>query len=197
MAGSETGAATAAAVLEACRAAGLMIATAESCTGGMVAAALTDVPGSSDVVERGFVTYSNAAKTELLGVPAELIARHGAVSEPVARAMADGALAASPADIAVAVTGVAGPGGGTPTKPEGLVHFACARRGRATRHARIEFGALGRGARPLGRPGPRHAGRDGGDARLILGWRPTTRGRRPAVTKRGRTPAAEGAIAPK
>jgi nicotinamide-nucleotide amidase len=121
-----------------------MVATAESCTGGMVAAALTDVPGSSDVVERGFVTYSNDAKTELLGVPAELIARHGAVSEPVARAMAEGALARSPADIAVAVTGVAGPGGGTETKPEGLVHFACARRGRPTRHGRVEFGALGR-----------------------------------------------------
>jgi nicotinamide-nucleotide amidase len=134
------------AVLEACRAAGLMVATAESCTGGMVAAALTDIPGSSDVVERGFVTYSNAAKTELLGVPGALIAAHGAVSEPVARAMAEGALAASPADLAVAVTGIAGPGGGTPTKPEGLVHFACARRGGATEHARVEFGAIGRAA---------------------------------------------------
>jgi nicotinamide-nucleotide amidase len=131
-------------VLAACRAAGLTLVTAESCTGGMVAAALTDVPGSSDVFERGFVTYSNAAKTELLGVPAELIARHGAVSEPVARAMAEGALARSPAGLAVAVTGVAGPGGGTPAKPEGLVHFACTRRGRATRHLRVEFGALGR-----------------------------------------------------
>jgi nicotinamide-nucleotide amidase len=131
-------------VLETCRAAGLILATAESCTGGMVAAALTDVPGSSAVVERGFVTYSNAAKTELLGVAADLIARHGAVSEPVARAMAEGALAASLADIAVAVTGIAGPGGGTAAKPEGLVHFACARRGRQTRHARVEFGALGR-----------------------------------------------------
>jgi nicotinamide-nucleotide amidase len=132
------------AVLDACRAAGLTLATAESCTGGMVAAALTDIPGSSDVVERGFVTYSNAAKTELLGVPAALIAAHGAVSESVARAMAEGALAASPADLAVAVTGIAGPGGGTATKPEGLVHFACARRGGATAHARIEFGAIGR-----------------------------------------------------
>jgi nicotinamide-nucleotide amidase len=143
MAGSEPGG-RAAAVLAACRAGGLTLATAESCTGGMIAAALTDVPGSSDVVERGFVTYSNAAKTDLLGVPAELIARHGAVSEPVARAMAEGALAASPADIAVAVTGIAGPGGGTAAKPEGLVHFACARRGGATRHARVEFGAIGR-----------------------------------------------------
>jgi nicotinamide-nucleotide amidase len=143
MAGSDH-AARAHAVLEACRAARLTLATAESCTGGLVTAALTDVPGSSDVVERGFVTYSNAAKAELLGVPAEMIARHGAVSEPVARAMAEGALAASPADIAVAVTGIAGPGGGTATKPEGLVHFACARRGRATRHLRVEFGAIGR-----------------------------------------------------
>ncbi len=122
-----------------------MVATAESCTGGLVAAALTDIPGSSDVVERGFVTYSNAAKTELLGVPADLIATHGAVSEPVARAMAEGALRASPADLAVAVTGIAGPGGGTPAKPEGLVHFGAARRGRATVHVRIEFGAIGRG----------------------------------------------------
>lgn len=140
MAGSER----ARAVLDACRAAGLKVATAESCTGGMVAAALTDIPGASDVVDRGFVTYSNAAKTELLGVSAELIATHGAVSEPVARAMAEGALAHSPADIAVAITGVAGPGGGTSAKPEGLVHFACARRGRQTAHARVEFGAIGR-----------------------------------------------------
>lgn len=140
MAGSEL----AIRVLDVCRAAGLTVATAESCTGGMVAAALTDVPGSSDVVERGFVTYSNAAKTELLGVPPELIARHGAVSEPVARRMAEGALAASPADLAVAITGIAGPGGGTAAKPEGLVHFACAHRDRTTAHARVEFGAIGR-----------------------------------------------------
>jgi nicotinamide-nucleotide amidase len=140
MAGSDA----ARAVLDACRAAGLTVATAESCTGGMIAAALTDIPGSSDVVERGFVTYSNAAKSQLLGVPPELIATHGAVSEPVARAMAEGALAASPADLAVSVTGIAGPGGGTPAKPEGLVHFACAHRGRPTVHARIQFGATGR-----------------------------------------------------
>lgn len=131
-------------VLDACREAGLMVATAESCTGGMVAAALTDIAGSSAVVERGFVTYSNAAKSELLGVPAQMIETHGAVSEPVARAMAEGALAASRADIAVAITGVAGPGGGTAAKPEGLVHFACTRRGRETAHVRVEFGALGR-----------------------------------------------------
>jgi nicotinamide-nucleotide amidase len=132
------------AVLGACREAGLRLATAESCTGGMVAAALTDIPGSSDVMERGFVTYSNAAKTELLAVSAEAIAAHGAVSEPVARAMAEGALARSPADLAVAITGIAGPGGGTAAKPEGLVHFACARRGRPTAHVRVEFGAIGR-----------------------------------------------------
>jgi nicotinamide-nucleotide amidase len=121
-----------------------MAVTAESCTGGMVAAALTDIPGSSAVVERGFVTYSNAAKTECLGVPAALIEAHGAVSEPVARAMAEGALAHSRADVAVAVTGIAGPGGGSAEKPEGLVHFAAARRGGATRHRRRGFGALGR-----------------------------------------------------
>ena len=127
------------AVLEAGRKAGMKLATAESCTGGMVAAALTDVAGSSDVVERGFVTYSNAAKQELLGVPADLIARVGAVSDEVARAMAEGALARAPADLAVAVTGIAGPGGATPSKPVGLVHFAVARRGRPTRHERQVF----------------------------------------------------------
>ena len=144
MAGSDEMRALAAQVLRACDARRLMVATAESCTGGMVAAALTDIPGSSSVVERGFVTYSNAAKAELLGVPMALIDTQGAVSEPVARAMAEGALAHSRADLAVSVTGVAGPGGGTAAKPEGLVHFACARRGGATAHARIEFGALGR-----------------------------------------------------
>ncbi len=130
-------------VLSAFRAAGLTLATAESCTGGMIVAALTDVPGASDVVDRGFVTYSNAAKTQMLGVPEALIAEHGAVSEPVARAMAEGALAASAADVAVSVTGVAGPGG-TARKPEGLVHFACAQRGRATVALRRDFGPLGR-----------------------------------------------------
>ena len=144
MAGSDGVGALAAQVLRACEARGWMLATAESCTGGMVAAALTDIPGSSTVVERGFVTYSNAAKAECLGVPVSLIETHGAVSEPVARAMATGALAHSPADLAVAVTGIAGPGGGSAQKPEGLVHFACARRGGATTHARIEFGAVGR-----------------------------------------------------
>jgi nicotinamide-nucleotide amidase len=121
----------AAAVLAACRAKGLMLATAESCTGGMIAAALTDIAGSSDVVERGVVSYSNAAKSELLGVPPDLIAAHGAVSAEVARAMAEGALARMPVDLAVAVTGIAGPGGGSAEKPVGLVWFGCGRRGGA------------------------------------------------------------------
>lgn len=116
----------AAAVLAGCRERGWRIATAESCTGGMIAAALTDVAGSSDVVDRGFVTYSNEAKTEMLGVPSVLIARVGAVSEEVARAMAAGALARSMANLAVAVTGIAGPGGGGADKPVGLVWFALA-----------------------------------------------------------------------
>jgi nicotinamide-nucleotide amidase len=129
--------------LTALRSAGLTVALAESCTGGMVAVALTDVPGSSAVVDRGFVTYSNASKTEMLGVPADLIARHGAVSEPVAVAMVEGVLAHAPADVAVSITGVAGPGG-TAAKPEGLVHFACLRRGSEVVALRREFGALGR-----------------------------------------------------
>jgi nicotinamide-nucleotide amidase len=107
----------------------LRIAAAESCTGGMIAAAITDIAGSSDVFERGFVTYSNEAKTELIGVPAELIAHHGAVSVHVAREMAAGALRHSRADVAVAVTGIAGPGGGSDAKPVGLVYIAVARRG--------------------------------------------------------------------
>lgn len=118
---------TAAHVLELCRSRGLMVATAESCTGGLVAAALTAVPGSSAVMERGFVTYSNDAKAEMLGVPMAVIDRHGAVSEPVARAMAEGALAHSRAQLAVAITGIAGPDGGSADKPVGLVHFAAAR----------------------------------------------------------------------
>ena len=134
----------AASVLEACRAGGLMVATAESCTGGMIAAVLTEIPGSSDVVERGFVTYSNEAKQELLGVPADLLAAHGAVSEPVARAMAEGALARSRADVTVAVTGVAGPGGGSADKPVGLVWLAAARRDGATVAVERRFGDIGR-----------------------------------------------------
>jgi nicotinamide-nucleotide amidase len=115
-----------------CRAADVKLATAESCTGGLIAATLTAIAGSSDVVERGFVTYSNEAKTELLGVSTAILERHGAVSEATALAMAEGALARSRADIAVSVTGIAGPGGATATKPVGLVHLGCARRGRAT-----------------------------------------------------------------
>ena len=115
-------------VLEACRARKWRVATAESCTGGLVAAALTAIAGSSDVVERGFVTYSNAAKSELLGVPPETIAEHGAVSAETAAAMARGAVARAPVNLAVSVTGVAGPGGATPTKPVGLVLFGLARR---------------------------------------------------------------------
>jgi nicotinamide-nucleotide amidase len=120
----------AAALLDACRARGVRLATAESCTGGLIAAALTAIAGSSDVMDRGFVTYSNEAKTELVGVPTDLIARHGAVSEEVARAMAEGALARSRASIAVSVTGVASPGGGSAEKPVGLVCFGLAQRGR-------------------------------------------------------------------
>lgn len=122
---------------------GLKVATAESCTGGMVAAALTDVAGSSDVFERGFVTYSNAAKVEMLGVSPETLAAHGAVSETVAREMAEGALAQSAADVAVSITGIAGPGG-SEFKPEGRVCFGLARKSQATRVETVEFGALGR-----------------------------------------------------
>ncbi|ODR94395.1 damage-inducible protein CinA [Methyloceanibacter stevinii] len=140
----ETLTALAAEVLEAARAGGDLIATAESCTGGMVSASLTSVPGSSDVFDRGFVTYTNAAKSEMLDVPFWLIEKHGAVSEEVARAMAGGALAHSNATIAVAITGIAGPGGGTEDKPVGLVHFAAERRDVPTQHQRVEFGDLGR-----------------------------------------------------
>jgi nicotinamide-nucleotide amidase len=134
----------AAALLALCRAAGVKLATAESCTGGLAAAALTEVPGSSDVFERGFVTYSNAAKTDLLGVPAGLIEAHGAVSEPVARAMAQRTLDASNADLSVAVTGIAGPGGGSSEKPVGLVHIAAARRGGRIEHRALRLGDIGR-----------------------------------------------------
>jgi nicotinamide-nucleotide amidase len=128
------------------REAGLMAATAESCTGGLIAALLTEIPGSSSVLERGFVVYSNAAKEELLGVPAEILAKHGAVSERTARAMAEGALAQSRAEVAVSVTGIAGPDGGTAAKPVGLVHFACARRGAPTVAREERFGDIGRDA---------------------------------------------------
>jgi nicotinamide-nucleotide amidase len=133
-------------VLTLAREAGLTLVTVESCTGGLVAGALTAIPGSSDVVDRGFVTYSNAAKTALAGVPESLIAEHGAVSEPVARAMAEGGMQAAGAGAAVAVTGIAGPGGGTADKPVGLVHFAAARQGRPTLHQEMRFAGLGREA---------------------------------------------------
>ena len=129
----------------------VLIATAESCTGGMVAVALTDVAGSSAVVDRGFVTYSNAAKTEMLGVTPETLAAHGAVSEEVAREMADGALGHSHAQLAVSITGVAGPGG-SEHKPEGRVCFGLAMSGQATRTETRDFGAQGRdGVRRLTR----------------------------------------------
>lgn len=124
---------------------GVMIATAESCTGGLVAGALTDIAGSSAVLDRGFVTYSNEAKTDLVGVPSELIAANGAVSEPVARAMASGAVVRSRASLAVSITGVAGPGGGSVEKPVGLVHFATADDDRVI-HQVHRFGDIGRDA---------------------------------------------------
>jgi nicotinamide-nucleotide amidase len=122
---------------------GLKLTTAESCTGGMAAAAITDIAGSSKVFERGFVTYSNEAKTELLSVAATLLAQHGAVSAEVAVAMAEGALSHSRADIAVSITGIAGPDGGSAEKPVGLVHFAVATRSAST-HAVQRFGNLAR-----------------------------------------------------
>ena len=128
-------------VIDVCREAGLKIATVESCTGGLLVGALTSIAGSSEVVERGFVTYSNAAKSEQVGVPGALIDAHGAVSEEVARAMAEGGVSQSQADLAIAVTGIAGPDGGTTDKPVGLVHIAGARAGRETLHfARVFLG---------------------------------------------------------
>lgn len=131
-------------LLELCRRKTLRIATAESCTGGLIAATLTDIAGSSDVFDRGFVTYSNAAKQAMLGVPADTLVRFGAVSRETAEAMASGALANSLADLAVAVTGIAGPGGGTPDKPVGLVQFAAAAKGGAAIHRERRFGDIGR-----------------------------------------------------
>jgi nicotinamide-nucleotide amidase len=131
-------------ILDACRRRKLKLALAESCTGGLIGAALTEIPGSSDVLDRGYVTYSNKAKATMLGVSTETLHKFGAVSAETVRAMAEGALAKSGADVTVAVTGVAGPGGGSPDKPVGLVHFAAARRGK-TLHKEIRFGDLGRG----------------------------------------------------
>ena len=131
-------------VLNLCRVRGLLVATAESCTGGLVAATLTEIAGSSDVVDRGFVTYSNEAKQAMLGVPAVTLKRHGAVSAQTAQAMAAGALKNSRADIAVSITGIAGPGGGTKQKPVGFVHFAAAKRGGQRIARKKLFGAVGR-----------------------------------------------------
>lgn len=130
-------------ILDLARKLKLRIATAESCTGGMVAVALTDIPGSSDVMDRGFVTYSNAAKVEMLGVSTDTLIAHGAVSEQVAREMAEGALSRSGADLSVAITGIAGPGG-SEHKPEGRVCFGLARKGLKTFTETKEFGAPGR-----------------------------------------------------
>jgi nicotinamide-nucleotide amidase len=132
-------------LLDRARALHVRITTAESCTGGMVAAALTDVAGSSDVFDRGFVTYSNAAKVAMLGVSETTLATHGAISEAVAREMAEGALARSDAGLAVSITGIAGPGG-SEFKPEGRVCFGLARPGAPTRVETLDFGALGRAA---------------------------------------------------
>lgn len=145
-------AAAAADLLDACREAGIRLATAESCTGGMIGAALTAVPGSSDVVDRGFIVYSNEAKSELLAVPPTLLTEHGAVSEPVARTLAQEAAARLPGPaLSIAVTGIAGPGGGTAEKPEGRVHIAACRtdaEGGVLRigHRKRDYGALGRAA---------------------------------------------------
>ena len=147
--------AEAAALLEACRERGVLLATAESCTGGLLAATLTAIPGSSDVVERGFVTYSNVAKSEMLGVPAWLIERHGSVSEDVARAMVGGALTHSRATLAIAITGIAGPAGGSADKPVGLVHLAAAKRDAPVSHQQLLLGDIGRGE--IRRESVRHA----------------------------------------
>jgi nicotinamide-nucleotide amidase len=131
-------------VLDLCRARSLTVTTAESCTGGLVAGALTDIAGSSDVVDSGFVTYSNRAKESMVGVPADVLAAHGAVSRQTAEAMAQGALGRTGATLSVAITGIAGPGGGSAEKPVGLVHFAAAREGTLL-HREKRFGDLGRG----------------------------------------------------
>ena len=133
-------------LLDVCRDRGLKLATAESCTGGLISALLTEIPGSSAVLERGFVVYSNQAKQEMLGVSEDVLVAHGAVSEPTARAMALGALAHSSADITVSVTGVAGPDGGSAAKPVGLVHFACARRDGSIEAVERRFGPQSRAA---------------------------------------------------
>jgi nicotinamide-nucleotide amidase len=137
-------------LIEDCRERRLRIVTAESCTGGLLSAAITAIPGSSDVFERGLITYSNRAKQDLLGVSGDMLADYGAVSEPVARMMAEGALERSNAHIAVAITGVAGPGGGTEMKPVGLVHLATARANQSVRHGVERFGDIERGEIQMG-----------------------------------------------
>lgn len=132
------------ALLELCKARNLMVATAESCTGGLVAGTLTEIPGSSAVVDRGFVTYTNEAKQQMVGVPSATLASHGAVSRETAEAMAKGALAHAAADLAVSITGIAGPGGATAGKPVGLVHFAAASRSGRLIHRERQFGDIGR-----------------------------------------------------
>ena len=127
------------AILSACKQHGTKLATVESCTGGLLSAILTELPGSSAMFTHGFVTYANEAKSEMVGVDAALIHAHGAVSEPVARAMAEGALKHSSADMAIAITGIAGPDGGSDEKPVGTVHFACAMNGKDTIHTRQQF----------------------------------------------------------
>jgi nicotinamide-nucleotide amidase len=133
-------------VLAAARARKWMIASAESCTGGLVAGALTEIAGSSDVVDRGFVTYSNAAKMALVSVPEATLTQHGAVSQPTAEAMAKGALERAGVDLTVAITGIAGPGGGSPEKPVGLVHFAAAAKDGRLIHREKRYGDIGRSA---------------------------------------------------
>ena len=156
----------AAQILRAARSLGLRIATAESCTGGMVAVALTDLAGSSDVFDRGFVTYSNEAKVQMLGVSHQSLSDHGAVSEAVAREMAEGSLAHSNAGLAVAITGIAGPGG-SQVKPEGRVCFGLARHGKPTEVATVDFG-------PLGRDKVRLAARDHALALLVQAIGPSS-----------------------
>jgi nicotinamide-nucleotide amidase len=136
----------AASLIASCRYTGIRVATAESCTGGLLAGLITTIPGSSEVFDRGFVIYSNTAKIECLGVSLTDLETFGAVSQEIALAMAAGALAHSTADLALSITGVAGPGGGTPQKPVGLVYFGLARKGRDPKSAEMRFGAIGRNA---------------------------------------------------